>query len=510
MSKAKEKILAFVGGRAVTSSTITALFIGVIIAVNAIVYALTVGYGLYLYNPDTEDLTISGATDELFARIGEGEKVKVMFCRAKNEFDANAANDEVTTFHNTASQFAERYPSLIELEYVNILTKRNSKGELVDLSEYQMVDEKNDVTYPIYESSVIFINEAMGQHRLISDVGSSVFTASSQNASSYTSYNGEEVFAAMVSWVLAKEHKVAYFTTYHGEVADVFFANLLTCAGYSIETIDIRKDNIPENADLLIISNPSKDFEEAVEGSKVVSEMDRLRDFASKGGNLYVALDPYVSKLHNLEAFLEKYGITMSEEEKDGKLIRNIVKDSDNAITTDNFTLVANIEETAYGNEISKILEKYDSGKVILRECAALELSLGAEAIFTTSPASSTYAGGEKTSSLGNYCVGAVAKTKSSDNSKEGNIFVIPTVYLTANDALTTSGYANRDFLYAMFDYVFDAESLPYGCAPVYLNSQTLENLTMKTARLYTFFILLIPVIIAAVGAVVVIKRKHR
>ena len=510
MSKIKEKILEVAGGEKVTSSTITALVLGVVIAVNAIVYALTFGYGLYLYYPETQDLTISGATDSLFANVSEDAKVKVLFCRAESEFEANATNDEVTVFHNTASQFKERYPNLIELEYVNILTKRNSKGELVDLTQYQMRDEENDVTYPLYATSVIFINEAMDQHRVLTDVASSAFTYTSSSSNAYSSYNGEEVFAAMVSWVLAKEHKSAYFTTYHGEVADVFFANLLTCAGYSVETIDIRKDNIPEDADLLVISNPSKDFEESAEGSKVVSEMDRLRYFASNGGNIYVALDPYVSKLHNLEAFLLDYGISFSVTEKDGKTFRNIVKDNDNAITADNFTLIAEVEDNKYGSAISEILEEYESGKVVLRECAALELSAGAEALFKTSSSSSVYASGEKVSSTGNYCVGAMSATKNNDGTKNGNIVVIPTIYLTANDALTTSGYANRDFLYAMFDCIFGLDSLPYGCSPVYVNNETLENLTMKTARIYTFFILMVPAIVAACGIVIVTRRKHR
>ena len=85
MSKIKEKILEVAGGEKVTSSTITALVLGVVIAVNAIVYALTFGYGLYLYYPETQDLTISGATDSLFANVSEDAKVKVLFCRAESE-----------------------------------------------------------------------------------------------------------------------------------------------------------------------------------------------------------------------------------------------------------------------------------------------------------------------------------------------------------------------------------------------------------------------------------------
>jgi hypothetical protein len=51
---------------------------------------------------------------------------------------------------------------------------------------------------------------------------------------------------------------------------------------------------------------------------------------------------------------------------------------------------------------------------------------------------------------------------------------------------------------------------MPYGCRSVIYNEQILENLTMGEARTYTAFILAIPVIIAIVGAVILIRRKNR
>jgi len=73
-----------------------------------------------------------------------------------------------------------------------------------------------------------------------------------------------------------------------------------------------------------------------------------------------------------------------------------------------------------------------------------------------------------------------------------------------------TKGCANRDFIYAVFDSVFDSNNAPYGCAPIHFNTQTLENLTMRTARIYTVIIMMIPAALAALGFVVVRKRKNR
>ena len=87
---------------------------------------------------------------------------------------------------------------------------------------------------------------------------------------------------------------------------------------------------------------------------------------------------------------------------------------------------------------------------------------------------------------------------------------VVPSIYLTVSDALNGDGYANKDFLYSVFEELFWDKPMPYGCNSISYSSQILKNLTMGTARLYTAAALLIPVSIALVGTVVLLRRKNR
>ena len=89
-------------------------------------------------------------------------------------------------------------------------------------------------------------------------------------------------------------------------------------------------------------------------------------------------------------------------------------------------------------------------------------------------------------------------------------IFVIPSIYLSASDALVSRGYSNKDFVYAVFDDFFGSDTPPYGCKPILYDTETLENLTMGTAKIYTALIMLIPAAAALVGAVILIRRKNR
>ena len=493
----------------VTGSALTALLIGAIIALNVIVYALTVGFGLY-YTPTEElDLSITDASDAKFASY-EGEKVNVIFCRASETFDdETGTQDHAFFFHKTAEEFSKRYPNLINIEYVNALTKKDEDGNIHErFALYQKDSEGN--AQPIYENSVIFDSVANDKYRVITNVAAAAFYANpNTDSSDYLAYIGEEIFSSMVSWVLSETTQKAYFTTYHGESAEIYLTSMLACAGYEIDVLDMRKNSIPDDADLLIISNPTKDFEKSVEGGPT-SEIDRLKSYLDNGGNLYVSLDPYASRLNNLESVLKEYGISFSESEVEGKTYKNIVRDSSNSITADNFTLIASFADSTYGGEVSDILSGFDSGEVRLRECAALNVEGNAKPLLLSSSSASTYANGERTDKSGSYCIAATASTGGTYSEKYGNVFVVSSIYLTANDALVTKGCANKDFIYSVLDCVFDANNAPYGCTPIHYNDGSLENLTMGTARIYTIIILSIPVALAVVGIVIVRRRKNR
>ena len=129
-----------------------------------------------------------------------------------------------------------------------------------------------------------------------------------------------------------------------------------------------------------------KDFERAMEGSSVRTEIERLRTYMQNGGKVYVAIDPYGEKLHVLESFLAEFGISISETvNSDGKILRNIVRDTRNSVSTDNFTLVADFADSQTAGKISDTVSKYTGKGVKIEECAALNISGSAEAVIVSS-----------------------------------------------------------------------------------------------------------------------------
>ena len=147
--------------------------------------------------------------------------------------------------------------------------------------------------------------------------------------------------------------------------------------------------------------------------------------------------------------------------------------------------------------------------RVVLREAVALELSGNAISVLNASSSSICQADGKTVDTDGNYVLAAYS-SKANDVADDSKIFFMFDGSLASNDAVITNGYSNKDFLYSLFDVVYEREDLPYGCRTVVSNKLILENLTMGTARIYTAILLAIPVALIAVGAVVMIRRKNR
>lgn len=494
-----------------TSEGIFALVFALVLVFNIMLTIIVESFGLYVYEKDNTDYSISGNTDHLFdAAIAEGKKIKVSFCLDK--FDEEGYLDHATgkLVHKTVLEFAERYPSFIDIDYINVMTRRNKDGKLVDLSKYQ-TDMRGEAT-KILKTSVIF--ECGENYRVVTDFYSTAgfadfYTLDSSN--NLTSYNGEEVVASMMSWVLSDTHETAYFTQYHSEVVDIAFANLLVCAGYYIDVIDLKSEAVPDDAAMVVISNPKTDFERGAEGTEIVSEIERLRAYLNRGGNLMVTLDPYAKRLAVLESFIAEYGISFSTsvDSESGRLARNIVKDYSGAITPDGFTLVADYADNELANAINAKVSEFSDGNVIIREVSALELSGNAKPLLVSSSASVLEAHGGTIDTSGRYAIAAYSDVTLGGGAS-AKIFVVPSIYLAVSDALVSRGYSNKDFVYALLEKYFESGTAPYGCNDVIYETDTLENLTMRSARIYTAVIMAIPVVLAVVGTVVIVKRRQR
>ena len=211
-----------------------------------------------------------------------------------------------------------------------------------------------------------------------------------------------------------------------------------------------------------------------------------------------------------LESFLAEYGIAIGRTETaTGAVVPNMVRDMNYAITADGLTLITEYADNATASSVGDRVTGSGSGHVLVRECAALELSGGAQPLLQSSASSSAMAGSETVSSAGNFCIAALSSREGTEGTSR--VFAVSSVYLTAADALVAENYTNKDFLYSLLEECCGVSHLPYGVRPVvYDTTERLENLTMGAARRYAVLIMAVPLAVAAVGAVVLIRRRNR
>ena len=503
MSKFKPSFKKIVNNDDFSASVLIAVVVCAVVFVNVIIYTLATTFGWYFTKVREDDFSISDSGETLFSEaMAKGLDVEVIFCM----YEADVEKHDTGSFVlKTAKEFEEKYPEFINLRFVNIITKMDEDQRTpFDTSPFEK-DMRGEET-ALNKTSVIF--RCGSNYRVITDTYTGVGYADFYTLNSdmsMSSYNGEEVFTAMIGWVLSETHGTAYVTVGHGETASVSLHNNLTCAGYYVEEFNLRSGEIPDDGELVVISNPRNDFEKAAEGSGLYSEIEYLRAFADRGGSFMVFIDPEAPKLHNLEGFVSEFGIALRETEERERLT---VKDSSNAITTDGFTLVAEYSSDDTAAAMLGKTEVY-GGDVIIKNAAPLELSGAAKAVLLSSSTSVAEAGGDTVSKDGSFPIAAVSYKENADGER-AEMFVCGSIYFSATDAMITNGYSNKDFLYSLYDVCFEKGNMPYGCNSVIFDDGTLENLTMGQARWYTVLLIAIPTVLAAVGLVVMIRRKNR
>ena len=520
MNKFKQKLSAYFRGRNFTSLVLVSIVICAVVFLNMILYMLTSAFGWYLYSPEELDLSITDSSDALFADAESGMEVTVTFCMFESELKEHSTGSFV---YKTALQFAERYPDLIKLKYANIYTRvyddlertpfnpdAYAKGTYPDGTEYDNIILPTSVIFECKQTDGASV--VWQDYKVVTDVytstgfGSFSTLASDGSSITETSYNGEEVFASMVHWVMTKEHGTAYVTVGHGEIADPSLSSALTSAGYYVKYLDLKEEDVPTDAEIVVISNPRHDFERGASGTD--TELERLESYRNRGGSFYVTLDPLADKLVNLEGFLSGYGLSVEYNEADGE--RALVKDTVSGIPGDGFTLIASYAKDGTAADM-KAKSESDGGGVLLRALSPITVdkSKGAEALLYSSSAAVLHRAGATVDTAGSYPLAAISTYENRDGS-ESKLFLSAGIYLTSSDNMITEGYSNKSFLYSLFDVFFEKGNMPYGCRSVVYENTLLENLTMGTATAFTAAMLAIPVLLAAVGTVVLVRRRNR
>lgn len=468
-----------------TAVIFTCVFVAAIIVINVITTALAKKYLWYVDMTTQQIYEVSDAAAAILDTI-EDTQIKIIFCTPEDKLEENQYQKIV---HTNAQNLAQKY-DWITLDYVDIITDPGS------ISAYKTTEVST-----IKTTNVIITN---GSDFRVFTIEAFYTFAESDN--SVFAYNGEyKIISAILQ--MQGENPICYFTSGHGETTEnAELWTLFKEAGYDVRTIDLTKEDIDENAKLIIVNGPKYDFQGAAQD---VNEIDKVDRFIDKYGSLLVFLDPGTQAMPELETLLGEWGLGVDDA---------IIKDYSNSTSVDGTALVATYTTEGLGASLQKSLRELENPpKTIVRNSRPvvtsepLSSSANVSIVLTTSDGAMAYSTetGEEMGKAPYNLLAISAELRYVDNEEMYTYVMLGgSSEFAATSYLQSNAYGNKDILYSMMK-ALGREKVPVDLDFKVFEDKTLDLTTAEATRWTIVYTLVLPAIIAAAGVAVFIRRRH-
>ena len=323
-------------------------------------------------------------------------------------------------------------------------------------------------------------------------------------------FRGDYYFAAIMMSLTKVNKPNVYFLAGHSESIGAVndkspssYGNALALyylfdeAGCNIRKIDLQYDDFDANEEnsIVVVYGPKQDIT-SPETTVGINETDKLKNFLEGEGNsMMIFFDSKFVQLTNFESLLKEYcGVTVSD---------SVAKDSgESSISHDGYAIVGKYP-TDRASKAYKITERLSSAdmanKIIFTNALPLTISDNAktDAVMLLPKSASTEEYGDSA---------ALMTMTSADNG--GKIFVCGSTEFANNILLESDIYSNKNLIFSAL-YEMNIGEVPMNIEYKVVRSEGLDR-TEQEARIWTVAVsVVLPLIVAIIGTVVYIRRKH-
>ena len=176
-------------------------------------------------------------------------------------------------------------------------------------------EQKDPALYPTFAAQYGAENASTGSLIVVSGENSEVLNAAELYEYDYSDYyttgaanvtfGGEKQISSAIYKLTAAAESHAYYTTNHGEQAlTSSLTEALKAQNIDAQPLDLLTGTIPEDCDLLIISDPASDF--AADG--LVDEIAQLQAYLENGGKVLLTTSGY-TETPDLDAVMAQFGL---------------------------------------------------------------------------------------------------------------------------------------------------------------------------------------------------------
>ena len=234
------------------------------------------------------------------------------------EFDLSAA--KMYTLGDSSRQLMQSLDQDVTVYY---LCETGSEDAIItklldhyaDESGHFHWEQKDPALYPNFAAQYGAENASTGSLIVVSGENSEVLNAAELYEYDYSDYyttgaanvtfGGEKQISSAIYKLTAAAESHAYYTTNHGEQAlTSSLTEALKAQNIDAQPLDLLTGTIPEDCDLLIISDPASDF--AADG--LVDEIAQLQAYLENGGKVLLTTSGY-TETPDLDAVMAQFGL---------------------------------------------------------------------------------------------------------------------------------------------------------------------------------------------------------
>ena len=507
-----------------------ALIIAIVMIVNAMLTVFTTKFNWYLDMTDEKIFTMSDdmkeALDDMFEK--NDVEIEIIFAApydtVKDAFATSSTSGSIGYVNATAEDLALKYDN-ISLSYHDIR------------KEYNFYKENfyTDAGTPLSQNVVIIARKnadgTYGEYRVLHYQSFYTFDYSTDEL---YAYNGEMAFTSNILSLVLDKAPTVYFTIGHGEDAFKSWSKdsvaidtetiltskdinddakelirLFVNNGYVVKPIDLRTENIPSDARVIVINQPEFDFS--------VEETAKIRAYYRNSGTVF-CFTPYNADLPNLYEFAEVQG---------GVTVNPVLTDSPvrdpSTVLANKDTFLSTVPDNNATSQYFKTIKDFASAKAIIGNAATLKLNplynnengfeekdytIYSMPLLTTSE--NAELGGVKGTYNLMTVTSAVETNKINQRHSYSYFLVCACSDFTSNENLTKSNAANKNMMDALIHTLAAREDTP---SLVDIDFKTFINyeleITQRQARVITILITtIIPVACIVYGVVTIRRRK--
>ncbi len=497
------------------ATALTVLFIAAVVLINIVTTLLFDRFPITLDLTSGSIYSISQETEDYISGITSPVDITVM-----------STEDEYRSVSEYAVQCAEllkkysQYNSNITVSYKDLLSNPDF------VANYSHNLEMGDIIIELAngEHDRVKVVSLIDIINVVDDYTAYLTAYDQQYGSAYThnmfysygyitSSNAEQAMTSAIMAVTDANPITVGVLSYSGadDSSVTGLTNLLDKNGYVITEVAIRSDDIPEDVDVIVIPAPKLDY--------TTAETAKIENWLTNGGDLekdliYVA-SVEQAKTPNLDALLEKYGITVEYKtihETNERYYSTYTNYTFQTISTeDHLDDVANKQLPVMVPDARSITTRYSTvdGYYTNEVIVASTQSAVLKDMYIEDDSWSI----ETATGKGTYNSLVLAKYKALNQethiSKYTNVLVIGSDLMLDPTLMTAAQYNNGDIMLSLINEM-TGKTEGVTILPKVVAANTFEITKSDVNILTMTFAVVIPVVVLLTGIVVWIRRRHR